>query len=137
MASESGWLVNRIGADRLQRTYPFADMEIAGTVLAGSSDCPVEPPDPWAGMAIARDRAGLTPGQALSPDRALAMYTTGGAIALEEPEPLATGSPADFIVVDRDPVTVSPDELRATKVLATYVDGVELELDRSQPFWLD
>jgi len=47
------------------------------------------------------------------------------------------GSPADFIVVDRDPVTVSPDELRATEVLATYVDGVEVELDRSQPFWLD
>jgi predicted amidohydrolase YtcJ len=65
------------------------------------------------------------------------MYTTGAAIALEEPEPLAVGSPADFVVVDRDPVTVSPDELRATEVLATYVDGVEVELDRSQPFWLD
>jgi predicted amidohydrolase YtcJ len=137
MASESDWLVDRIGEDRLERTYPFADMEAAGTVLAGSSDCPVEPPDPWAGMALARDRAGVAPGQALSPDRALAMYTTGAAIALEEPEPLAVGSPADFVVVDRDPVTVSPDELRATEVLATYVDGVEVELDRSQPFWLD
>jgi len=82
MASESDWLVDRIGEDRLERTYPFADMENAGTVLAGSSDCPVEPPDPWAGMALARDRAGLAPSQALSPDRALAMYTTGAAIAL-------------------------------------------------------
>ncbi|MEA2002158.1 MAG: amidohydrolase [Actinomycetota bacterium] len=137
MASESAWLVNRIGEERLQRTYPFADMEAAGTVLAGSSDCPVEPPDPWAGMALARDRSGLPKGQALSPERALAMYTTGGAIALDETEPLTAGSPADFIVVDRDPVAASPDELRATEVLATYVDGVELEVDRSQPFWQD
>ena len=89
------------------------------------------------GPALARDRAGMAPGQAVTAEQALAMYTTGAARALEEPIPLAVGSPADFIFVDRDPLTASPDEVRNTAVLATYVDGVEVEVDRSQPLWLD
>jgi hypothetical protein len=137
LGSEADWLIDRLGVDRLGRTYPFRTMEAAGIVLAGSSDCPVEPPDPWAGMALAQDRAGMMPAERLSADRALAMYTTGAARAIGEPEPLAVGSPADFIVVDRDPVTVSPDELRRTGVMATFVDGEEVAVDRSRPLWLD
>ena len=137
LGSEATWLEQRLGAERINRTYAFAAMERAGVVLAGSSDSPVEPPDPWLGMALARDRAGMVPAQALSAQSAFAMYTSGAAFALEEPEPLAVGSPADFIYVDRDPLTVSPDEVRQTEVLATYVDGVEVEVDRSQPLWLD
>lgn len=137
MGSEATWLEARLGADRIERTYAFAAMEEAGVTLAGSSDCPVEPPDPWVGMALARDRAGMAPDQAVSAGSALAMYTTGAALALEEPVPLAVGSPADFIVVDRDPLSSSPDDVRQTEVLATYVDGVEVDVDRSQPLWLD
>lgn len=137
MGSESDWLGNRLGADRIERTYAFAALEGAGVVLAGSSDSPVEAPDPWAGMALAQDRAGMAPSQSISAERALAMYTSGAAFALEEPEPLAVGSPADFIVVDRDPVLVTPDELRQTDVLATYVDGDKVEVDKTQPLWLD
>lgn len=137
IGSEATWVERRLGRERLTRTYPFAALERAGATLAGSSDCPVESPDPWSGMALARDFAGLPTANALSPERALALYTSGGAAALGEPEPLAVGSPADFIVVDRDPVVVSADELRATGVLATYVAGENLELDRTAPFWLD
>ncbi|MDJ0496226.1 MAG: amidohydrolase [Acidimicrobiia bacterium] len=137
MGSEASWLGQRLGADRLERTYPFASLESAGAVLAGSSDCPVEPPDPWAGMALAQDRAGMSLSQAVSAASALAMYTTGAALALEEPTPLAIGSPADFVVVDRDPMLVTPDELRDTEVVATYVDGQEVNIDRTQPLWLD
>ncbi|MDJ0925067.1 MAG: amidohydrolase [Acidimicrobiia bacterium] len=135
LGSEATWLENRLGAVRIGMTYPFASMERAGAVLAGGSDSPVEPPDPWEGMALAQDRAGLAPGQAVTARSALAMYTTGAATSLEEPVPLAVGSPADFIVVDRDPLAVSPDELRATEVIATYVDGVELPIDRTLPLW--
>jgi predicted amidohydrolase YtcJ len=137
LGSEADWLEKRLGEERMERTYAFAALEKAGVTLAGSSDSPVEPPDPWAGMALAQDRAGMVPDEAISAARALAMYTSGAAIALEEPRPLAVGSPADFIVVDRDPGIVSPDDLRHTQVEATYVDGVKLEIDRSQPLWLD
>lgn len=137
LGSEADWLGGRLGAARIERTYAFAALEEAGVVLAGSSDSPVEAPDPWAGMALAQDRAGMAVDQSITAERALAMYTSGAATALEEPEPLAAGSPADFLVVDRDPVLVSPDELRQTEVLATYVDGAAVETDQTQPLWLD
>jgi predicted amidohydrolase YtcJ len=137
LESEAAWIEHRLGTDRLNRTYPFAALEQAGATLAGSSDCPVESPDPWSGMALARDFAGLDTGNELGPRRALALYTNGGAAALGEPEPLAVGSPADLIVVDRDPVLVSPDELRATRVAATYVAGARLDVDHTTPCWLE
>lgn len=137
LGSEAAWLIDRLGAERLERTYPFRTMERAGVALAGSSDCPVESPDPWVGMALARDRAGMVPAESLSAGSALAMYTSGAARALEEPTPLAVGSPADFVVVDRDPVEVGADQLRGTEVIATFVDGQEVQVDRSLPLWLD
>lgn len=137
LGSEADWLVERIGPDRLEQTYAFRTMEAAGITLAGSSDSPVESPDPWAGMALARDRAGMVPAESLTADRALAMYTTGAALVLGEPAPLEVGSPADLIVVDRDPLLVSADDLRQTRVLATFVDGEEVDVDRSLPLWLD
>lgn len=136
LGSEVGWLRDRVGADRLARTYAFASLLSAGAMLAAGSDSPVESPDPWAGMALARDRAGLTPEESLDPREALRLFTFGGAAALGEAEPLVEGSPANFVVVDRNPLEVSPDELRATRVLATVVDGIEVPVDASRPHWV-
>jgi predicted amidohydrolase YtcJ len=136
LGSEAGWLETRLG-DRVRTTYPFASLAAAGTTLAGGSDSPVESPDPFAGMALARDRAGLVPEESLSAAAALRMFTDGGAAALGEAPPLDPGSPADFVVVDRNPLESSPDELRATSVLATLVGGTVVPVDRSQPFWMD
>ncbi len=137
MASETTWLEKRLGPDRLRRTYPLASLEAAGVPLAGGSDCPVEPPDPWAGIALARDRAGIFPPEGLSAESALRLFTSGAAFALGEPEPLAVGSPADFVVVDRDPVTSTPDEIRATRVIDTWVGGETVAVDRSVRVWTE
>ena len=137
MASETAWLERRIGPDRLLRTYPLASLERAGATLAGGSDCPVEPPDPWSGMALARDRAGIVPEEGLSALSAFRLFTSGGAAALGEPAPLALGSPADFLVVDRDPVTASPDEVRDTNVIDTWIGGKLVSVDRTIPTWAD
>jgi predicted amidohydrolase YtcJ len=74
-------------------------------------------------MAAARDRGGLVPREALSGAQALSLFTDGAARAMGEPPPLAIGSPADFAVLDGDPVEATPDELRRTRVLATWIDG--------------
>jgi len=137
IGSETEWLEKRLGPQRLALAYPFETMRRAGVRLAGGSDCPVEPPDPWAGMALARDRAGLVPQEGLPADAALGLFTDDAAFALGEPTPLAIGNPADIAVVDRDPVVVDPNELRATRVLATWVHGAEVEVDRSLPTWTD
>lgn len=124
MASEVGWLEKRLGPDRLTHAYPLASLISSGVPLAGGSDSPVEPPHPLWGMAAARDRAGLPPRrEELSGAQALALFTDDAARAIGEPEPLAIGSPADFVVLDRDPVQASPDGLRRAKVLTTWIDG--------------
>lgn len=135
LGSEAGWLAHRVGRERISKTYAFRSMIDAGVTVAGGSDCPVEVPDPWSGMALARDRAGVAPDQSLTAAEALALYTTGAAAALGEPEPLAPGGPADLIAVDRDPVASSPNELRGTEVLATYVDGIAVDLPAASAAW--
>jgi hypothetical protein len=136
MASEATWLEKRIGPERLAHAYPLASMAAAGIPLAGSSDCPVEPPHPLWGMAAARDRAGIKPAEeALSGTEALALFTDGAAEALGEPEPLAVGSPADFVVLDQDPVEASPDELRRAEVLATWIDGEPVPFPADPVTW--
>ncbi|NIA25259.1 MAG: amidohydrolase family protein [Gammaproteobacteria bacterium] len=121
--SDGPWLEQRLGARRAACTYRFATMARNGVRLAGGSDAPVEAPSPLAGMAAARDRAGLWPEESLTANQAFALFTDDAARLLGEPEPLAPGSPADFIVLDRDPVTASPAELREASVLSTWVGG--------------
>lgn len=136
LGSEVDWLERRVGVSRLARTYPFASLERAGAHLAGGSDCPVEPPHPLFGLALARDRAGIVPEEGLSPSSALRLFTDGGAHALGEPPPLAVGSPADFVILDRDPVAATPDEVRSAEVLETVVDGEAILVDHTRPVWL-
>ena len=123
--SDGPWLEQRLGPERAASTYRFAAMARIGIRMAGGSDAPVESPDPLAGMAAARDRAGFTPDETLTAEQALALFTDDAASLLGEPVPLAPGSPADFVVLDRDPVSATPDELRRTHVLSTWLDGKE------------
>lgn len=137
LASEADWLLTRLGNERLPWVYPFRSMLDAGIPLAGSSDCPVEPPHPLWGIAAAVDRHGISPGEVLTPLEALGLFTDGAAKALREPEPLAPGSPADFTVLDIDIRDADASTIHDATVIATYVDGVKIEVDRTLPAWTD
>jgi predicted amidohydrolase YtcJ len=131
--SDAAWLPTRVGEARAALTYRFATLLAAGIPTCGGSDAPVEPPDPRAGMAAARDRAGFHLEESLTAEQALALFTTSAARSLGEPAPLAPGSPADFVVLDRDPVLVSAEELRRTRVLETWVAGQPAFQSSSRP----
>jgi len=124
----------RLGPARLAGAYAWKSLASSGARLAFGSDAPVEPPEPFAGMAIAFTRSdaqgkpfgGWQPQERLSREAALAAYTTGGAWALFAEGRLgriAPGFRGDFVLVDRDPLLATPEELRATKVLQTWVNG--------------
>jgi predicted amidohydrolase YtcJ len=137
LASEHEWLEHRLGPERLLRTYPFRSLRDAGVPLAGSSDCPVEPPSPLHGMAAARHRAGIVPAEALRSDEALDLFTDWSAAAIGEDAEVGAGSPATFTVLDVDPVEVRPERLAAGKALATWVEGRRVEWDPEREIWPD
>ena len=124
----------RLGADRLDGAYAWNTILGLGGRLAFGSDAPVESPDPFAGLAAAvtrMDAAGEPFGGWRAQDRvnreqALAGFTSEAAYAgFAEGRfgRLLPGERADFVLIDRDPMLASPGELRATKVLETWVGG--------------
>jgi predicted amidohydrolase YtcJ len=124
----------RLGTDRLSGAYAWRSLSAAGAPLAFGSDAPVEAPDPFAGLAAAISRTGpdgqpfggWMPGEIVSREAALAAYTAGGAYAgFGESRfgELKPGMRADFVVIDRDPMLATPADLRATRVLQTWVGG--------------
>ena len=137
LTSESEWVSDRVGADRVGWLYPLRSLMDSGVPMAGSSDCPVEPPQALWGMAAAMDRYGVTPDERLTGTEALALFTSGAARALREPEPLALGSPADIVVIDIDPSTAASHEVHDAKVVDTYVDGIAVNIDRTRAVWPD
>lgn len=133
----------RLGPDRLAGAYAWKSLKGAGATLAFGSDSPVELPDPWAGIAAAisrEDENGLPPGgwqpqEKVDRATALAGYTSKAAYAgFAESRfgRLAPGQRADFILVDTDPMTASPAEIRKTRVLETWVGGGKV-WDASDP----
>ena len=122
----------RLGPARAARAWLTADVRRSGAVLALGSDWPVAAFDPWEIMADAQGRRSVAmPGsapvradQALTAAEALEGYTTHAHRAAgSEGGRLVPGAPADLVVVDRDPLTVAPEELLGTRVLLTLVDG--------------
>jgi predicted amidohydrolase YtcJ len=137
LASEKGWLEDRLGSDRLSRTYAFRSLADAGVPLAGGSDCPVEPPHPLWGMALARHRCGIVPRQALSAAEALALFTTGASSAIAEDARLDPGLPATFTVLGGNPLEATPKALHDLEVSAVYVAGKRLQAPPDIKVWMD
>lgn len=127
----------RLGPDRLDGAYPWRSVMSVGGRLAFGSDAPVEPADPWAGMAAAISRTdakgepfgGWFPQETVSREAALAGFTADAAFAgFAEGRfgRLVPGERADFLLVDRDPLLASPDEIRQTKVIEVWIGGVKV-----------
>jgi predicted amidohydrolase YtcJ len=99
----------------------------AGIALGGSTDAPFGDPDPWLAMQAALDRrtaagADLGPSEALTPERALSLFTTPADAPGAEPRRLVVGAAADLCLLDRPWVDVR-DVLDSAHVAGTWVSG--------------
>jgi hypothetical protein len=103
------WLPARLGADRTRWAYVFRTLIDRGHLLSGSSDAPVDPPDPWRGIRAAvqrRDGLGRSanpdPREALAVEEALRLYGENAGRVLGEPflGTLEVGSAADLLVLE-------------------------------------
>lgn len=78
LASEAGWLVKRLGEERMNRVYPFRSLIEAGVPVIGGSDSPVEHPDPEVGIRAAVDRHRINPSESISEDQAKSLFAAPG-----------------------------------------------------------
>lgn len=122
----------KYGPERVRWAYPAKSYVENGIIEAAGCDVPVTPLSPWWGIWAAVVRKELQSGQALAPEerisveQALTLYTRNGAYASFEEDRKGSLEPAklaDFIVVDRDVLTVPADELKDVKVLQTFIGG--------------
>lgn len=124
----------RLGQNRLTGAYPWKSLLNAGATLAFGSDTPVEPARPFYGIAAAISRqtasgepaGGWQPQEIISKEAAISAYTTGAAWSLFAENRLgriAKGYRADFLFVDTDVMTATPQQLYGTRVLETWIGG--------------
>lgn len=129
------WAVKRVGVKRAPWVYPFKTLLDAGIRMGFSTDCPVEPLNPWLTVYAAVTRgeyegielSKYTANEKLDVATALHLYTQGSAQILHEEKELGTleeGKFADLIIIDKDPLQVEPRELKDVKVLGTIVGGI-------------
>jgi len=126
--------VPRLGVERAEKQYRMQTLVESGARLAFGSDWPVSSGAPLDGIAIAVSRqtvngepeGGWTAHEILPIDRALVAGTAGvayQAFAEDSWGRIQPGGSADLVWLDRDPRAVSPLEIPAIAVLATYLRG--------------
>jgi hypothetical protein len=124
----------RIGADRIPRQYPFADLVRAGAVLAAGSDWPVSSPDPLREIEVAVTRvepsvrAGepFLPEQRITLPQAVAAFTMGSAYVNHDDRgsgSIEVGKRADLAVVDRNVFAGDTGPLSEASVELTIASG--------------
>jgi predicted amidohydrolase YtcJ len=122
------------------RQYPFRSLRRHGATLVMGSDWSVSTPDPFAQMEVAvnrvsdldRDGEPFLPHERLELVDILVAATAGTAYAnhLDEAGVIAVGRVADLAVLDRDLFDEGAGPIGATRVVATFVDGVAVHEDR-------
>ncbi|MCL1635188.1 amidohydrolase [Luteimonas sp. SX5] len=132
--SDMPWAQDRVGKERIAGAYAWRRFLDSGAHIALGSDFPVESVDPRLGLyaaATRQDRQGQPPGgwladQKLSAAEALRGFTADAAYAGKDEKAsgrLAPGLPADFVIVETDPLTMPVAELDDLKIRSTWIDG--------------
>lgn len=133
--SDMYWVEDRLGPERVKGAYAYKDLlEKAGIVALGT-DFPVEQVSPFHTFyaAVARKdlngfpKTGFQIENALSREEALRGMTIWAAYSnFEEGEKgsIEVGKLADFVILDKDIMTVPLNEIPSTIAELTYIDGI-------------
>jgi predicted amidohydrolase YtcJ len=120
-----------LGRERSQLTYPLRSLLAAGVLAVGSSDSPVSSYQPLLGIQAAvtektMSGADFAPGEALSVEEAIGLYTRNASYAAFDEGIKGTVTPgkyADLAVLGSDPRAVPPEAISAIAVTATIQGG--------------
>lgn len=132
LLTDMNWAEDRLGPKRAAYSYAWKAFLDAGVPLAFGTDYPVEPVTPFRGLyaAVTRQNEAGTktyyPENKLTRAQALYAYTQGSAYAQFDEKikgKLTPGYLADYIILDRNLLTVTAPEILKTTVLETIVGG--------------
>lgn len=132
LLTDMNWAESRLGANRAEHSYAWAEFLRHGVPLAFGTDYPVEPVSPFRGLysAVTRrsedGKRSYYPDQKINIEQAIAAYTMGAAFAEfaeKQKGKLEVGMLADFVVLDQDITAIPPPKILVTKVLQTVVGG--------------
>lgn len=126
------WHYNSVfGPERAAFISPAKAAKDAGITFTIHHDAPVTPPDLITGVYAAVNRITRS-GMVLGPDQripvidALKAITINAAYQYQEEETkgsLKVGKIADLVILNKDPLTIDPKELRSIQVQETIKDG--------------
>ena len=130
------WAEDRVGHERIKGAYAYQDLLKAYGKVALGTDFPVEHVNPFYTFyaAVARQdlkqypEGGYQMENALTREQALKGMTIWAAFSnFEEQEKgsIEIGKFADFIILDKDIMTIDATAIPKMKVKATYLDGVK------------
>ncbi len=132
LITDMNWAEARLGPTRAKYAYAWRSFLDHNVTLAFGTDYPVESINPFRGLYSAVTRQNEAGTQTFQPQEKLTLaeaiyaYTQGSAYAefAEKTEGrLEPGYFADFILLDRDITTATPQSLLQTEVLRTILNG--------------
>jgi predicted amidohydrolase YtcJ len=132
--SDMYWAANRLGYARTFGAYAWRSLLNTGVIIPNGSDFPVERVNPLFSFHAAVSRqddnnwppGGWFPEQKMTREEALKAMTVWPAYAAFQEQTmgsLTVGKLADFVILDRDIMTIPDSEILGTNVLATYIGG--------------
>jgi hypothetical protein len=132
--SDMYWVPNRLGWARSQGAYPWRSLLNTGVVIPNGSDFPVEAVNPlisFHSFFTRQDADNFPPGGWFPEQRttrqealwSITLWPAYAAFMENESGTLTAGKYADFVVLDRDIMTVAPEEVLETNVMITVLGG--------------
>ena len=138
--SDAPFVVKRLGTERSRiGAYPWRSLLDKGVVIANGTDAPVEDINPiecfYASVTRKRADNGFEffPEQRMTRAEAIYSYTLGNAYAAFEENDkgsISEGKLADLVVLSKDLMNCSDEEILETEILYTIVGG-EVKYEKS------
>lgn len=132
--SDAGWVMDRVGEERMKNIYPLNFFLESGHPIALGTDVPVESPNPIRTLFSAvfrvpeeaRENLPIRPEEALTPTEALHSMTYIPAFSVKAEKQIGTlsgGFFSDFVILRDNPLIIRHEDSFEDLVLETVVEG--------------